>query len=830
MIGKDDLGTINHDFMRIQLHDFGCYKDKTFEFGREDSMVLLSGPSGTGKTTLIRAVFFALFGEGKKLPTHGKKSCTVELDFGDMKIFRSKAPNRLVLNDIYEDEAAQQIINKRFGDTFKTSGYIQQNMMSSFLMMPANEKLSFLEKFGFQDTDPEKIKTKCKIYISECRDKHLSKLTQLDMTKNILEELDLPSEVKFPIKCTEKNRQMVIKNERTRYKNSLTRYERASKSRRKYEKEINALGILEATLQSRKEVRDNALIKLEKIKDEINEQNYEGSEKLKEYEERLESLLAKRELILLEEQLDDNLLRLEQMKEEERNDIQRELDNIQDGIWKEYDQAEIKNNIAELKACLNDLETVKRLQADVDNCRVNLESHDKRKLELENYIQQLESSQLLYNKLNIETESYVCPCCNEKLHIVDNKLQVVETETCEMDDDIDLVDLEVKIADYKNIINKLQRIIPVEEEKLKNKLELEDQINKIMRSYEDVPTIQEVSDDLEYLREYYASQMELEKKVSKLKKKKDSEQFSSSYESFKRNVDQLQEQVTNLQKKGCKEEESGMNEEELRNKIIEQKYIKNKIQELVKNQENLEAEVKNYTCILDKARKEHTETYGSIKNEDELSEKIKQETKNIEEQELKRKEHEKNLRQIEDWEKYQKELENYHSWEVKVENLEKEEKQARNEYAASTELRDKIIEAEAVALGNLIESINTHARGYLDNFFPDHPILVELQPFKETKNNTKPQINISIEYKGMEADLSMLSGGELSRVNLAYTIALAEMFNIPLLMLDECTASLDEELTNTVFETIRENFNGKITLIIAHQIIKGQFDKVINLT
>lgn len=829
MTGKVELDTNNRDYMRIKLHDFGCYKDKTFEFGREDSMVLLSGPSGAGKTTIIRAIFFALFGEGKKLPTHGKKSCTVELDFGDLKIFRSKAPNRLVINDVYEDEAAQQIINKRFGDTFKTSGYIQQNMMSSFLMMPANEKLSFLEKFGFQDADPDKIKTKCKIYIAKCRDNHLSKVTQLDMTKNILDDLDLPSEVKFPIKCTEKNRQMIIKNEHTRYKNSLTRYERANKNKRKYEKEINALGILEATLQSRKEVRDNSVVKLEKIKDEIDEQDFEGLEKLKEYEKRLESLLAKRELILLEEQLDDNLLRLEQMKKEEQNDIQKELDNIQESIWKEYDQIEVKNNIAELKACLIDLETVKRLQAVVDNCGVDLESHDKHKLELENYIQQLDSSQLLYNKINIETESYVCPCCNERLHIVDNKLQVIENETCEMDDDIDLADLENKIAGYKNIINKLQRIIPVEEEKLKNKLESEEEMNKILRSYEDTPTIQEVTEDLDYLREYYASQMELEKKIGKLKRKKDSEQFSSSYESFKRNVDQLQEQVNSLQEKGCVEEDD-MNEEELRNKIIEQKYIKNKIQELVKQQENLEDEINNYTGILESARKEHIEIYGSIRDEDDLTEKINQETKNIEEQEAKRKEHEANLKQIEDWEKYQKELDNYHSWEVKVENLEKEEKQARNEYAASTELKDKIIEAEAVALGNLIESINTHARGYLDNFFPDHPILVELQPFKETKNNTKPQININIEYKGMEADLSMLSGGELSRVNLAYTIALAEMFNIPLLLLDECTASLDEDLTNTVFETIRESFNGKITLIIAHQIIKGQFDKVINLT
>jgi ABC-type transport system involved in cytochrome bd biosynthesis fused ATPase/permease subunit len=75
----------------------------------------------------------------------------------------------------------------------------------------------------------------------------------------------------------------------------------------------------------------------------------------------------------------------------------------------------------------------------------------------------------------------------------------------------------------------------------------------------------------------------------------------------------------------------------------------------------------------------------------------------------------------------------------------------------------------------------------------------------------------------------MLSGGELSRVILAYTMALAEMFNTPLLLLDECTASLDQDLSETVFNSIRENFNGKIILLIAHQVVTGTFDKIIKL-
>jgi len=99
--------------------------------------------------------------------------------------------------------------------------------------------------------------------------------------------------------------------------------------------------------------------------------------------------------------------------------------------------------------------------------------------------------------------------------------------------------------------------------------------------------------------------------------------------------------------------------------------------------------------------------------------------------------------------------------------------------------------------------------------------------FKETKKNNKPQINLEIDYKGMEADLSTLSGGELARVVLAFTLALNEMFNSPLLLLDECTASLDQDLTTTVFDAIRENFKSKTVIVEAHQVVDGVFDKII---
>ena len=161
--------------MKITLKNFKCYENSTFDFG-DEGVILLSGPSGAGKTSILSGIYFALFGTGTKVVRYGNSSCSVTFEFEGMTITRTKRPNRLVVDDIYEDDAAQTIINKKFGDTFKTTGYVSQNAADSFILMSPIEKLSFLEKFAFQDINLSEIKKRCKDLITE-RNETLIKTT-----------------------------------------------------------------------------------------------------------------------------------------------------------------------------------------------------------------------------------------------------------------------------------------------------------------------------------------------------------------------------------------------------------------------------------------------------------------------------------------------------------------------------------------------------------------------------------------------------------------------------------------------------------------------------
>jgi DNA repair exonuclease SbcCD ATPase subunit len=810
--------------MKLRLQNFLCYTDTTFDFG-STGLTLISGPSGCGKTSILRAVFFALFGDGIKVQSYGKTSCSVELTIDDLKIVRTKRPNRLVVNDIYEDDAAQSIITTKFGTTFKSSGYIQQNNLTSFILMSPSDKLTFLEQFAFQDTDLGKIKGKCKSHISRCNEELLGTTAKLEISIQQFDEIIEPEKVSFPLKCKIENREMVIKNENIRLKNTTKLINTAEKEIIQMNAEIHAYEILNTTIKGKQDNIDSIDKKISKLVDEEETISYIGDDCLDNMKIQLNKLLANKNIINLENSYSEHTSKLLEIKNSELSEYQKEYDDIEVKLWSDYTIEELESTLKDNISFLKDINTVNNLNSELSDYNITENFLENIKLDLEKYQTDLDTNEKLLCKIHNQREIYTCPSCNSGLHMIDCQLKLTDNCTEEyIDTDTNI--LEDEIQNSKTIISRLKKQLQKGENQLITKNKIESKINTIIDQYEELPELETIQDDITYLQKYKINQQHQEKRMVILKDSIEHEKLSTTYNNYKKSTDDIYEKLCIMRNKSGVVD-TKYDEKQTRNIITTNEIYYNRLKDISTLKTELNDDKISLVQDINDAKSIHKSKY---ENSDIITHKDIQEKKDTIVTLLEKKEnHENNLIQIDLWTKYQQDKKNYSDWKDKIKTLKNKEKMDRNRYTAANMLKNKILEAESISISNIIDSINIHARGYLDCFFNDHPISVQLQSFKETKKSTKPCINTTIEYKGMECDLTMLSGGELSRVVLAYTLALSEMFNTPLLLLDECTSSLDQDLTNIVFDGIRDSFKNKLIIIIAHQVIVGTFDKIITL-
>ena len=185
--------------MKLKLKNFRCHENKEYDFG-ESGLVLLSGSSGIGKSSLCHAVNFVLYDVGTKIIKYDKTTCSVELIWSDtFSIKRSKRPNRLLINKDsvqYEDDVAQSIIDEFFGIEFDIVSYVQQNNYKSFILMNHSDKLNFIERFMFRECNLLKLRQKCKSMISQANEDLLSvtsnitiKLKKQKKVRNFLQKI-----------------------------------------------------------------------------------------------------------------------------------------------------------------------------------------------------------------------------------------------------------------------------------------------------------------------------------------------------------------------------------------------------------------------------------------------------------------------------------------------------------------------------------------------------------------------------------------------------------------------------------------------------------------
>lgn len=775
--------------MKLILKNFRCYIEKEFDFG-EEGLVLLSGPSGAGKSTVFMAINFVLYGSGTKLVTSGKTSCMVELITDQYSIKRTKKPNRLVVSDLinnieYEDDAGESFIAERYGKNFDTCSYIRQNAIDSFILMSPTEKLAFLEKFSFGDLDLSQIKGRCQALIKKRNEELISISSKLDTTLEYFNTLTKPEKVKPPKKGDINELKTTVNNKLVKYKEyheiSLKNLEKVKDKKRRNEVNKERASLRDYEICELGKSIDETKIKLRSIK----------VDDIKIYEDRLQKLKEYKDYIILKKRYNDQLNRYEELKKQEDEKLQI-INNLKGDLWKDFTESECKEQISLLKEYIADLKKMDALTKELQT--ISIKDTEELRAKSEEIKNEIETLNKKIHLQNLSKNVYKCPSCKSSLRLENDNL-LIWKETIEEHKDYqkDLVRLKSNLKAVENDINR-------EEINKDRKNRIVKNIETIKNSYDSNDTLQDTIESLSNMEEYYRENLvkgqNLKNLTSNLVKLTPPEKF------IERDIIEVND-----------------DEEELKHIIWNNK--KN-MEELEKNKnmlKNLEEKLK--TKLQDEDIKVFDDT--------ELDAKIVKYESEIEKYNTQYNRYKNILEDIIKYEKYLQEYSIYKEWEDKVKKLKVEESTCKKSYAAATTLKEKILQAESISITNIVNSINLHAQEYLDLFFPDNPINIRLSTFKETKKSTKPQINLEIEYKSLEIDITMLSGGELSRVILAFTLALSEMFNSPILMLDECTSSLDQDLTSTVIEGLKKNFSNRLVIIIAHQVVSGVFDREINL-
>lgn len=852
--------------MFLKLQNIRCYTDKTFNLP-DEGIVLLHGTSGIGKTSILKAIYFALYGKEGKIIKYKERKCSVELHFRDIKIVRTKNPNHLSLEYqgvTYEQEAAQAIINKLYGNNFNITSYVAQKSIESFIDLTTAKKIEFFNSLAIKDVDILSLKEKTKGIMKTRKETLTVKSNEIRVLRSQLESFNLPEELEYPLKSGSFNQDEIDKERR----NNRLNYDKLTAL---YKEQKFILGEIEK-LNKSKEIYDQNQLQIRLF-----------SEQLDTTKKELESIT--------EDDLDYNtvykiitkyILYLETKieYENEKQDLNtytrdilnkynteiKELENSINNLKFDSDYYEkikyIQNNTKLLKSIMDDLIITRIALKDYNSKFIKNKLNTlKSELEiLEKSISEIESK--LFNNKNslkmLQKDKYhKCPSCSSGL---------ILTEDC-----IKIYDVATNMQQRKLINNQIEQLNDeltnkkAEKDKLVNDIKILERLeynvdNRFITMYYELCNSLDFTSEYQKLKEQADVYEQNTNKVNGIKQtieniNKGSENSivlkRNKLSKIKTRYDSIKTEKINLFKRDS--------EVDILNKLLLE--YDNEF-ETIKSLDDLdefdEADIKDVLTgiikIMDvkmsnsnttrqtksKLQNKITELEGKIielnKVEyssdtiDNLIERKEEIVEAINEREKKKTVYDKREKKLERYLANYNEINRYNKLKSDIEVCEREEQAYIKSLNVSEKFLKILTEAETISISNTLENINMSIKYYMDHFFPEGNMQMALTPFKENKKGDKQTgLDVEIYYNGEKTDLECLSGGEYDRCLLILFLSFNSMVEGDLIMLDECLSSLNGELVEEIIDILKNTLKGKLVLVTLHQANVGIFDQVLNL-
>lgn len=168
----------------------------------------------------------------------------------------------------------------------------------------------------------------------------------------------------------------------------------------------------------------------------------------------------------------------------------------------------------------------------------------------------------------------------------------------------------------------------------------------------------------------------------------------------------------------------------------------------------------------------------------------------------------------------------------KVIELKKQATEASDNFRRVSQLHKIAVQTESALVEEVAEHLNLDMSEYCPRLFPDTDTVAKLQLSKVAKTSEARQYRpeIVIDHRGNQnVKLSSLSDGEGDRVSIAFVLAMSYISGTPIIILDESLASLNSEYKHEAVELIRER-GPRFSLVVMHDGVSGIFDRVIDLS